>query len=46
MKEMLTFRGINVDVLKFTKVSAGTFTLETECLFTSGTHISNVIDTF
>lgn len=46
MKEMLTFRGINVDVLKFTKVSAGMLTLETERPVTADAHFSDVIDTF
>lgn len=40
MKEMLTFRGINVDVLTITKVSTRMLKYETERLFTAVVHIS------
>lgn len=46
MKEVLTFRGINVDVLTTTEVSAGMLILEIECPFTASTRISEMIDTF
>lgn len=46
MKEILTFQGINVDVLTITKVSPGMLILETECPFTAVTYISTMTDAF
>lgn len=42
---MLTFRAINVDVLKFTKVSAVTFPSGAGRPVTAGAHVSIMTDT-